>query len=183
MMKKINSIGIFCGSKSGKQDIYAKATKQLTNALCNHGITIVYGGSNMGLMQVIEQEALAQNAEIIGVMPERLVRIEQASKNLKDLRIVKDMAERKAMMADLSDAFLMLPGGMGSLDEFFEMLVQTHLGYQHKPVALLNIHGYYDKLIEFIKHMGDEGFIYADYHDHLMIADDIPSLLHQFSIS
>lgn len=178
-MNQINSIGIFCGSKLGNHPIYAEQVKGFAKLLCQQNITIVYGGADMGLMKVIADEALESGNKIIGVMPEKLVNIEQAHNGLADFRIVKDMAERKAMIAELSDAFVMLPGGIGSFDEFFEMLTLAHLGYQSQRSAILNIHGYYDKLIEFLNHASKEGFLYADYLQQLVIESDSSALMEQ----
>jgi hypothetical protein len=138
---------VFCGSNKGLHPAYKDAAWETGQALAHRGIGLVYGGGNAGLMGVVADAVLAAGGEVIGVIPEALVAKEIAHTGLTDLRVVRSMHERKALMADLSDAFVALPGGVGTLEEFCEVLTWSQLGLHQKPCALLNVKGYYDHLI------------------------------------
>ncbi len=182
MTQAIKKVAIFCGAKMGASEAYAQGVQEFVDQLCKLGLTIVYGGANIGLMAVLANQALKNNGKIIGVIPKKLVDIEQAHKSLTDLHIVDSMTERKSMMAEISDAFVMLPGGTGSLDEFFEMFTLMQLGYQNKPCAILNINHYYDSLIKFLDHATKEGFLRDLHRDEIITADSSIELLKKMNL-
>ncbi|MBD9483935.1 TIGR00730 family Rossman fold protein [Pseudomonas sp. PDM14] len=168
---------VFCGSSSGRQAVYGEAASQLGRALANAGIGLVYGGASVGLMGAVANAALQAQGEVIGVIPRSLWEKEVAHTALDDLRIVDSMHQRKALMAELSDGFIALPGGVGTLEELFEVWTWAQLGYHHKPCALLNTDGYYDRLIGFLDHLVEEGFVKPVYRDMLIVEDTIDGLL------
>ena len=150
---------VFTGSSSGARAEYRAAAGELGRLLAERGIGVVYGGARVGLMGVVADAALAAGGEVVGVIPEALVAKEVAHTGLSDLRVVGSMHERKALMSDLSDAFVALPGGWGTLEEFFEVLTWAQLGLHRKPCGLLNTLGYFDGLLAFLSHTIDEGFV------------------------
>src|SRR5262249_48448932 len=158
-----------CGSSLGSRQAYATAAARLALYLAARGIAIVYGGGNVGLMGVLADAALDAGGEVIGVIPEALVQKEIAHKRLSDLRVVRSMHERKALMASLSDAFIALPGGYGTLDEFCEILTWTQLGMQRKPCGILNVDGYYDPLLKQFDHAVHEELL-KPIHRGLVVA-------------
>lgn len=170
-------ICVFCGSSPGHDSQYVSAARALGNLLADRGIGLVYGGASVGVMGALADAVLEKDGEVIGVMPEGLVGFEVAHKKLGDLRIVASMHERKALMADLSDAFIALPGGIGTLEETFEMLTWAQLGFQPKPVALLDIGGYFTKLNDFMDHMVKEGFLRSEHRGMLLCDTDPETLL------
>jgi uncharacterized protein (TIGR00730 family) len=155
----LRRIGVFCGSRSGTHSIYEQAAQTVGRLICRRGIELVYGGGNVGLMGVLANACLHEGGRVIGVIPQSLADQEVAHTGLTDLRIVGSMHERKAVMADLSDAFMALPGGYGTWEEFFEMLTWSQLGIQRKPCALLNVNGYYDSLLDLADRSVAEGFL------------------------
>ena len=174
-------ICVFCGSSSGTRPAYAEAAVSLGRALAGKGIGLVYGGGNVGLMGVLADAALAAGGEVIGVIPLALKEKEVAHLGLTDLRVVASMHERKALMADLSGAFIALPGGFGTFDEFCEVLTWTQLGIQQKPCGLLNVEGYYDSLLAMFGHAVGEGFL-KEAHRRILIADtSVESLLQRLA--
>lgn len=176
-------ICVFCGSSMGRQECYREAAEALALCLVRQGIGIVYGGASCGLMGTIADVALAAGGEVIGVMPRMLVDKEIAHSNLSKLFIVNSMHERKATMADLSDAFIALPGGFGTLDEFCEILTWAQLGIHSKPCGLLNVSGYFDPLLQLFDHAVAEGFL-KPHNRNLVIADgSIESLLNRLATS
>jgi uncharacterized protein (TIGR00730 family) len=177
MRRVIESVGVFCGAKMGTSDIYCKEVQDFVTILCELGLTIVYGGGNVGLMGAIADQAIKNKGKIIGVMPRKLVDIECAHTGLTELHIVNTMDERKALIAELSDMFVMLPGGTGSLDEFFEMFTLLQLGYQNKPCAILNMNHYYDHLIHFLDHATQEGFLLKNQRDMILTTKNPLELL------
>lgn len=177
MTRAIEKIAIFCGAKMGISDTYCEEVQKFVDEVCTLGLTIVYGGGNVGLMGVIADQTLKNNGKIIGVIPRKLVDIERAHTELTDLHIVNSMDERKALIAELSDAFIILPGGTGSLDEFFEMFTLMQLGYQNKPCAILNINGYYDHLIKFLDHATMEGFLMLKQREKIITTKNSADLL------
>lgn len=173
----INRIAVFCGSSAATDQSFIQACTMLADALYLRHIGLVYGGGNIGLMGILADEMLSSGGEVIGVIPQKLVDIEVAHINLSRLHIVPGMHERKALMAELSDAFIVMPGGIGTMDEFFEMYTWLQLGYHHKPIGLLNINGFYDMLIDFIGHMVGQGFLQKEKFDQLIIDEHPVSLV------
>jgi uncharacterized protein (TIGR00730 family) len=171
-------ICVFCGSNAGARSEYAEAARALATVLAERKLGIVYGGGNVGLMGVLADAALARGGEVIGVIPQKLVDKEVAHRGVTKLLVVETMHERKALMNDLSDAFLALPGGFGTLDEFFEVLTWAQLGFHGKPCALLNVAGYYDGMLAMLDHAVTERFL-RPAHRELVIADTDPLRLLQ----
>jgi uncharacterized protein (TIGR00730 family) len=163
-------ICVFCGSSSGARESYAAAAAALARHLVAKGIAIVYGGGKVGLMGKLADAALEAGGEVIGVIPRSLVEKEVSHPRLSDLRIVGSMHERKAQMAELSDAFIALPGGYGTFEEFCEVLTWTQLGLQQKPCGILNIDGYYDQLLSLFDHAVDEQFL-KPVHRQIVLSD------------
>lgn len=155
---------IFCGANAGAPS-YGEATKQAAEFLVQQGLELVYGGGSVGLMRVIADAVLTAGGKVIGVIPHELATRELLHTGLSDLHVVESMHERKALMAKLSDAFIALPGGFGTLDELFEILTWGQLGQHTKPVGLLNINGYFNKLLEFIDHTMAEAFVKEKYRE------------------
>ena len=158
----MRSICVFCGSSPGAQSVYADAAREMGRTLAERHIRLVYGGGHVGLMGVLADAAMAAGADVIGVITEGLQLREVGHKGLPDLRIVPSMHERKALMASLSDAFIALPGGAGTLDELFEAWTWTQLGIHRKPIGVLNTAGYVDPLLTFLSRAVAERFIRAD---------------------
>jgi len=163
-------ICVFCGSSSGTRPGYLAAAVSLGRQLAAGGIGVVFGGSRVGLMGALADAALDSGGEVIGVIPRALVEKEVAHRRLADLRVVASMHERKALMAELSDAFIALPGGFGTFEEFCEVLTWTQLGLQRKPCGILNVEGYYDPLLALFDHAVAEGFL-KPVHRAMVIAD------------
>ena len=155
----MQSVCVFCGSSPGLDPAYTEAARSLGRTLAKANIRLVFGGGHVGLMGVVSNAAIEAGGEAIGVIPKFLVERELAHTGLTDLRIVGSMHERKAMMSDLSEGFITLPGGTGTLEEFFEILTWAQLGEHEKPCGLLNVAGYYDPLLAVFDHMIDKGFL------------------------
>ncbi|PZW65914.1 hypothetical protein F471_03425 [Pseudomonas sp. URMO17WK12:I1] len=168
---------IFCGSNAGSNPVYLEAATRLGKTLAEAGIGLVYGGASVGLMGAVANAALEAGGEVIGVIPRSLWEKEVAHTGLDDLRIVDSMHQRKALMAELSDGFIALPGGVGTLEELFEVWTWAQLGHHQKPCSLLNINGYYDRLSAFLDHMVDEAFVKAPHRKMLIVEQDIDALL------
>jgi hypothetical protein len=160
---------VFCGSSPGARPDYTAAGAELGGLLAERGLGVVYGGASVGVMASVADAALAGGGEVIGVIPRLLLDREIAHTGLSDLRITETMHERKALMAELSDAVIALPGGAGTMDELFEMFTWSQLGLHHKPIGLLNVAGYWDGLLAFLQHMVDERFLWAEQRDTLLI--------------
>jgi len=158
----MRSICVFCGSSSGAQSVYADAAREMGRTLAERRLRLVYGGGHVGLMGVLADAAMAAGGDVIGVITEGLQLREVGHRGLADLRVVPSMHERKALMASLSDAFVALPGGAGTLDELFEAWTWTQLGIHRKPIGVLNTAGYYDPLLTFLSRAVAERFIRAD---------------------
>lgn len=173
----VKSLCVYCGSSTGQSPVYARAAVQCGSALAARGITLVYGGGNIGLMGIMADAALAAGGKVIGVIPQALVKRELAHRGLTELHTVCTMHERKQKMADLSDAFLALPGGVGTMDEFFEILTWLQLGIHSKPVGLLNTAGFYAGLLNFMNHMRKEQFLRNGQLDLLLVEDRLELLL------
>ncbi|ACX86879.1 conserved hypothetical protein [Pectobacterium parmentieri WPP163] len=170
-------IGIFCGSAPGNSPIYIEKTKQMGHFLADSGVEIVYGGGKVGLMGEIANSVLSHAGTAIGVMPRALVEKEIVHQGLTELHVVENMHERKSKMAELSDAFIALPGGAGTFEEIFEQWTWAQLGIHDKPCAFLNIAGYFDPLQDMISGMVDAGFLRRDYADMLLFSDSPEALL------
>lgn len=167
---------VFCGSAAGNKLEYLAAARELGATLANRGLELVYGGASIGLMGALADGALAAGGRVIGVMPESLVSREIAHCGLTELHVVATMHERKATMADLSDAFIALPGGFGTLDEFCEILTWAQLGMHRKPCGLLNIAGFYDFFLTFLDQATDQGFVKPS-HRSLLLEESDPDVL------
>lgn len=170
-------ICVFCGSSSGAQDQYALAAAQLGTAMAEAAIGLVYGGGKVGLMGVIADAVLAGGGQATGIIPTSLWEKEVGHSGLSELHIVDTMHQRKAMMADLADAFVAMPGGIGTLEELFEVWTWAQLGIHQKAIALLNVGGYFDPLLQFIQHARDEGFVGAHHASMLIVEEDPKALL------
>jgi uncharacterized protein (TIGR00730 family) len=161
---------VFAGSSAGRRPEYRDAAQALGRELAERKIDLVYGGAKVGLMGAVADEVLAASGHVIGVIPEALVAKEVAHEGLSELRIVRSMHERKAIMADLADGFIALPGGWGTLDELFEILTWAQLGFHRKPCGLLNVSGYFGGLLSFVDHSIHEGFVRPDYRSMMAVA-------------
>lgn len=172
---------LFAGSSRGAREDYAQAAQKLARELVSRGIEVVYGGGKVGMMGVLADAALAAGGKVIGVIPKALLAKEVAHAGLTELRVVASMHERKAMMAELSDGFIALPGGLGTLEEFFEVLTWAQLGLHAKPCGLLNVSGYYDRLLGFLDLTVEERFVRTQ-HRGLVITSTSPAdLLEQLA--
>jgi uncharacterized protein (TIGR00730 family) len=169
---------VFCGSSAGQDPVYLATARALGEALANNGIELVYGGASVGLMGAVADAVLAKGGYVIGVMPQALVDKEIAHKGLSDLRVVGSMHERKALMAELADGFIALPGGLGTFEELFEVWTWAQLGYHRKPCALLNAGGFYDKLTDFLDDVVERGFV-KPIHRAMLIVENDPAVLIQ----
>lgn len=163
-------LAVYCGSASPENPRYEELAMEIGEALARRGIGVVYGGGKLGLMGAVSAGALLAGGEVIGVIPEALVAAEVANLACTELHVVQTMHERKKAFTDLSDGFLTLPGGVGTMDELWEAISWAQLGYHSSPVGLLNAYGFYDGLIEFYRHMGETGFI-RPAHQGILIAD------------
>jgi uncharacterized protein (TIGR00730 family) len=169
----IQALCVFCGANYGKRPSYREAALRVGEALAQRGITLVYGGGNVGLMGALADACLGARGRVVGVIPRALAEKEIAHRNISEMHVVGSMHERKALMADLADAFLTLPGGFGTWDEFCEALTWSQLGLQKKACAFLNIEGYYDALLAMAERAAEDGFIRAE-HRELLLVDTEP---------
>ena len=169
-------IGIFCGSSTGADPVYAEAARSMGATVARLGLGLVYGGGNIGLMGVLADAVLARKGEVIGVIPQALVDKELAHHGVTELRVVHSMHERKALMAELADAFVALPGGYGTLEEFCEVLTWAQLGFHAKPCGLLNVAGFYDSFLALLDHAVRERFLRPE-HRSLVVVDPEPEVL------
>lgn len=170
-------VSVFCGSSLGTDVNYAKQAYALGKYLSENRIELVYGGANVGLMGAVANGVLENNGKVIGVLPKFLQKIEIAHQSLTELIIVETMHQRKAKMSELSDGVIMLPGGFGTFAEFFEMLTWAQLGLHQKPVAILNIDGFYDELLALLETMVNKGFLKKANREMIIISDNIQTLL------
>ena len=173
----IKRICVFCGSNHGARSTYTDAAQQLGKALVSQGVGLVYGGGSIGLMTVVANAVLEEKGEVIGVIPHALSSKEFAHDGLTELHLVSSMHERKAMMAELSGAFIAMPGGFGTLDEFFEIVTWAQLGLHTKPIGLLNVGGYFDLLLKFVDYMLRERFISSEHRQLIITSHDPEELL------
>lgn len=170
-------ICVFCGSSTGTNPVYEEAARELATALVARHIGVVYGGGRIGLMGVVADTALAAGGEVVGVIPRPLASRELAHTGLTEMKFVASMHERKATMSALADGFVTLPGGLGTLEETFEILTWAQLGIQRKPIGILNVNGYYDPFLRLFTHGIREGFIRREYIGFITVADTPVELL------
>jgi len=171
------TIAVFCGSSSGNDIDFFNSTKELGKYFALNNIDVVYGGGKVGLMGALSDSVMENGGKVYGVIPEKLKDKELAHTQITKLYVVKDMHERKALMAEKSDAFVALAGGAGTLEEIFEVWTWAQLGFHNKPCAFYNINGFYDKLFDMVKGMSESGFLKKDYVDMLIKTDDKDQLL------
>jgi len=178
--RAVQRLCVFTGSSPGGHPDYADAAGQLGRALAGQGIALVYGGASVGLMGVLADAALEAGGEVVGVIPQALVDREIAHPEVPDLRVVGSMHERKALMAELADGFIAMPGGMGTLEELFEVYTWTQLGLHAKPLGLLDVRGYYSLLAAFLDHTVAERFMIAEHREMLVVEDRADALIEAF---
>jgi len=175
----IRNAAIFCASSDGANPLYLDSAIALGRALAEQNIGVIYGGANVGLMKAVAESCLACQGRVVGVIPEVLVDLEIAHRGLTELHITTNMHTRKAKMAELADAFLILPGGFGTLEEMFEVLTWQYLRLHQKPTVLININGFYDKLLDFLDHCVTEGVLKPRARELLLVANTVEDALVQ----
>lgn len=175
----MKAICVFCGSNPGNHEDYGQAAQVLGTTIAKRGLTLVYGGAEVGLMGITANAALEAGGEVIGIIPQALMDKEIGHKGLTRLEAVGSMHERKARMAELSDGFVNLPGGTGTLEEMFEVWTWGQLGFHTKPIGILNVRGFYDPLMAFLDHQRDEGFVKQGLRDTLLVDKNADGLLDQ----
>src|SRR5215216_4602407 len=180
-LRRVERICVFCGASPGARPEYRQATAELARVLVKEGIGVVYGGGGVGLMGALADEVIASGGELTGVIPRALVDREIAHRDVMDMRVVGSMHERKALMAELSDAFVALPGGIGTLEELFEVYTWAQLGLHGKPCALLNVAGYYDGVADFLAHAVAERFLRGETRELLMLESDPATLIERLT--
>jgi uncharacterized protein (TIGR00730 family) len=180
-MTSINSLCIYCGSSRGRSEVYASSAILLAEALVSRNIRLVYGGAGIGIMGILADHVLKLGGHAIGVIPKALAHKEVAHQNLTELHITQSMHERKMLMAELADGFITLPGGIGTLEELFEIWTWAQLGFHNKPCGLLNVACYYDLLIGFLEHALAEHFVKKQHHALLMVEKTPDTLLERFA--
>ena len=173
-MKKIC---IFCGSSMGFDPIYKEKAAELGHVLADHGCELLFGGGSVGLMKVIADVMMERGCKVTGTITKHLLDMHVGHDGIDELIVVDSMAERKKILEDMADGFIALPGGIGTMDEFFEAYVLSQLRVFDKPVALYNVNGYYDGIVEFIKHIANEGFMRREHAENLIVSDDAKDLL------
>jgi len=177
----MKSICVYCGSNPGTKPAYREAATLLGRTLAQRNIQLVYGGGNVGLMGVVADAVLDAGGRVLGVIPESLEKLEVAHRGLTELRVVRSMHERKLIMADHSDAFIALPGGIGTAEEIFEVFTWSQLGIHLKPCGLLNVAGFFDGFVSQISRMVNDGFLREEQARQLIIADAVPEILERIS--
>jgi len=180
-LNPLRSICVFCGSSAGDSPAFRDASLELADVLSEAEITLVYGGARIGLMGAVADRVLERDGRVVGVIPQSLLDVEIAHNGLTQLHVTDGMHERKAKMASESDAFIAMPGGLGTLEELFEVLTWAQLGYHTKPIGILNVDGYYDDLLRFIENATDRGFMRLAHKDLLHVATDAHRLLELLS--
>jgi hypothetical protein len=173
----MKSITVFCGSSSGFRPEYAEAARELARLLVKQNIRLVYGGGRVGLMGIIADEVMKNGGEVIGIIPESLDKKEVAHRGITELRVVGSMHERKALMAEFADGFIAMPGGIGTFEEFFEILTWAQLGFHHKPCGLLNVKNYYNDLLKLCDNAVHQGFLRAEHRQLIIESADSQLLL------
>ncbi len=177
----MKSICVYCGSSKGSSEVYGIAARQLAASMLKYQLSLVYGGGNVGLMGIIADEVMHLGGHVTGVIPQALMDKEVGHVNLSELHIVRNMHERKALMAELSDGFIAMPGGIGTLEELFEMFTWSQLGFHEKPLGLLNVNGFYDSLILFLKQTVQKHFLKQEHLNLLIIESDPDRLLQRLN--
>jgi uncharacterized protein (TIGR00730 family) len=173
----MNRVCVFCGSTAGEDSRYLETADRFGQILAREGIELVYGGSRVGMMGRIAAATLQAGGRVTGVIPGAIMNRELAHQELTELRVVRSMHERKSEMAELSDAFVALPGGLGTLEAFFELLTWAQLGLHRKPCAILDVGGYFDPLVRFLDHMTREGFMSQPHRDMVLVEEDPEALV------
>ena len=173
----MKTVCVYCGASLGADPAYAEAARQVGAALAERGLRVVYGGASVGLMGLVADTALAAGGEVVGIIPQQLVDREIAHTGLTQLHVVSSMHERKALMAELSDAFVALPGGIGTLEELIEVYTWSYLGIHDKPFGLINTNGYYDGFTAFLDHAVEEAFLRPEVRKRLTVAPTSEELL------
>jgi uncharacterized protein (TIGR00730 family) len=176
----VRRICVYAGSNNGSRPEYAHSAQQLASEMVARGIDVVYGGGDVGLMKVVADTAMAAGGKVIGIIPGSLMAREIGHPDVTELRVVDSMHERKAMMAELSDGFVALPGGFGTVEEIIEMATWAQLGLHRKPCGLLDVAGFYDALLAFFDRAASDGFLHPEHRQMLLVADDPQSLLDRF---
>src|SRR5580698_2613757 len=179
----VRNVTVFCASANGVNPVYRIAAEELGRALAAHNIGLIYGGANVGLMQAVAEAALAANGKVIGVIPEVLVDLEVAHRGISELHVTSTMHTRKALIGEKADAFIALPGGFGTFEELFEVLAWHTLKIHAKPILLLNINGFYDRLLNFLDHCVTEGMLKPESRKLLCVANTVEDALLQLSHS
>jgi len=172
----IGSICVFCGSSEGASPLFGEAAAEIGRLIARRGITLIYGGGNVGTMGMLAEAAMQEGGTVIGIIPTRLNEMVDHME-LTELYVVKDMHERKALMQEKADAFIALPGGIGTMEELFEVWAWRYIGYHSKPVGIVNIAGFYDDLLRMLSRMADDGFLRKEMLDDLCIAEDTSGIL------
>lgn len=178
---KPRALCVYCGSSSGDRPVFAEAARSLGRALAERGIEVVYGGAHVGLMGILADATIAAGGRVIGVIPQQLVRKELAHTTLTALHVTPSMHARKSKMAELSEGFIALPGGIGTLEEIFEIWTWAQLGLHGRPCGLLNVDGYYDDLVRFLDHATERRFIRPEQRSMLLVDSDVERLLARFA--
>ncbi len=173
----MHSVCVYCGSRTGTDPVYAEAASAMGGAIANRAMTLIYGGGSVGLMHAAAEAALAGGGRVVGVITELLMQREVGHTGLSELHIVENMHQRKKMMADYADGFIALPGGLGTLEELFEVWTWRQLGYHNKPIGLLNVQGYFDLLLDFLAQSHEQGFVRSDVLAALVVETDPDRLL------
>lgn len=181
MNYQFNRIAVFCGSNTGNDPLFSSICDDVADVFAKHQIGLVYGGAKVGMMGLMADAMLKRQAEVIGVIPRKIAGLEVAHENLTELHMVDSMHERKALMAELADGFIMLPGGTGSLEEFFEMFTWAQLHYHQKPCGILNVNGYFDHLLKFMDVMVERKFIRQENRDMIIVDSSPIELLGKFN--
>ena len=177
-MKKIC---IFCGSSMGFDPIYKEKAAELGRILADHGCELLYGGGSVGLMKIIADVMMARHCMVTGTITQHLLDMRVGHPEIDNLIVVQTMSERKKILEDMADGFIAMPGGIGTMDEFFEVYVLSQLRVFDKPVALFNVNGYYDGLVSFINHMAEEGFMRKEHANNLIVSSDPEDLLEKMA--
>jgi len=177
----VQRICVYCGSSPGERPVYAEAARALAGELASRGVDAVYGGSCKGIMGVLADALLAAGGKVYGVMPHSLVRKEVGHAGLTELHMTETMHERKGLMADMADGFIAMPGGFGTLEEIIEILTWGQLGFHDKPCGLLNVDGYFDRLLAYLRHAEQEGFVKSAHLEMLMVESEPAALLDRFT--
>lgn len=179
-MNAITSLCVYCGSSNGRQPAYAAAARTLAESMVQRNIQLVYGGASIGIMGIVADRMLQLGGKVIGVIPKALAHKEIAHHHLTQLHVTDSMHDRKVLMAELADGFIALPGGIGTLEELFEIWTWAQLGFHHKPCGLLNIAGYYDALIQFLDYVHKEQFVREHHRAMLIVDHETEGLLNQY---